>query len=1320
VRWPNICAWLANDRPVENPARDDVSSRFTRALLDGMGLPTGKKNLAACLQGLLRDPALKLRGFQAMGSVPPRLTLWSDLFGQPVIPPRPEIVLQAGHAGRVAGAVVTADGQHVVTAGTDSTVRVWSLKDRALLRVLTGHEVGVSALGLGSGDRWLVSGGGRPASGVLFHDLKDGARLVVPDQPHDHPLARVVMLPDGEHCVTVDSGARSVLWDLNATPPEPRPWLDKIEDEEVKGAKKGQERKGGKGNTRVNCLEVACGGDARLGMVAALCDDRSVRVFNASGAGIPVQIPWPDQPGALAVDTRGRRLAVGFDDGRVVVREVEGANEVTVKFSAGPITRLTFSPQGSLLVGHDRGLAVCTLPAQPSRTDPRVQELTDRPTGPVAFSPDGRDLAACDRNTGGLSVWRFEAGGPKRTLQDEAAGASALAITADGRLLVTGGLTGAVKTWPLGEPPARPSWSVPDHRAKVRRLSAAPSRRFLLIVNELDQALVWDLKERSCRRLPGAWTSGAFLGSDDQLVLIGQAGEGQTGRLVRVGLKGEEFTADPSFFGRPGEGLPGFETTAFEGLTLSPDGARVAAAAGPGQAPLVCVWDAKTGRLTHRIRPPALGDAVRCLSFSPEGRHLLTAGDSPESKLWDLDAGRGDLHAPAVTFRDPRPGARNVTAAVVRPGPARQVATGHRDGLVRLWTWREGQAEAVGPPLDLVQGVFSGEVKGLTFGSDGRDQFLAASGDGTSLWLARMSEPRPTPVADLGERPHHVEQINALIAWPPAPGGVAPGPLTLVSGSDDTTVKFWEVRDRALRLRGTFAAAGGRDEAVRPAGPARPAETDWVVYTPDGLFDASARGRELIRLRHTERARAMEQLDDTRFYTFDLGERLLTSTTPDAGAGPEEPPPIAIELPGPVDPGRADARLTITLGSDELQDVRLYHNNVPVRSGLEAEGGVGDGAPARGGRITIPVRLVKGPNRFYAMATTARRGETFDSRSPEAEVDYEGPPEPGEGPPEPGRLHVVALGVGDYKRRRLKYAEHDARRLSEVLHSRGFEVDGRSTGHRIVRTNTDATADGVNKAFGELAREVKGRPQDTVVVFLAGHTGVFEKDQFCLLLPSYPFPAEAPRVAQARGGVVARGDLPAVDPRHLLPYALIEANLMRLDALNRLVIVDACQADAILEDSQVKAIRKWMEIKSRRARTSYLMATRRGEPAVEVDDLRHGLFTYVLLRGLGGDGVNRDLEPQEVARIALPDNADFDHNGEITTGELDRYSRSYLPQLASVFPLVMTRSLDEGVKRRGAPAPVPVTAGDFEQDLRLQGANSSFPLVPLPRRPAQP
>ena len=70
-----------------------------------------------------------------------------------------------------------------------------------------------------------------------------------------------------------------------------------------------------------------------------------------------------------------------------------------------------------------------------------------------------------------------------------------------------------------------------------------------------------------------------------------------------------------------------------------------------------------------------------------------------------------------------------------------------------------------------------------------------------------------------------------------------------------------------------------------------------------------------------------------------------------------------------------------------------------------------------------------------------------------------------------------------------------------------------------------------------------GRPQDTVIVFLAGHSGV-RGDRLGLLLSRET----------------------AADRPEVLPYGEVLRNLTHLDALKRLVIIDACDAGAILDD----------------------------------------------------------------------------------------------------------------------------------------------------------
>ena len=99
----------------------------------------------------------------------PDLTLWADLLGPPVKPALPEMVLQVGHADRITDIVSTPDARQVITASQDSTIRVWAPGQKALLRVLTGHDVGTTALALSGNGRWLVSGGGMGE--VFVHDL---------------------------------------------------------------------------------------------------------------------------------------------------------------------------------------------------------------------------------------------------------------------------------------------------------------------------------------------------------------------------------------------------------------------------------------------------------------------------------------------------------------------------------------------------------------------------------------------------------------------------------------------------------------------------------------------------------------------------------------------------------------------------------------------------------------------------------------------------------------------------------------------------------------------------------------------------------------------------------------------------------------------------------------------------------------------------------------------------------------------------------------------------------------------------------------------
>ena len=386
-------------------------------------------------QRLQENAQLRLQGFRSVGGVPAQLTLWEDEFGKQIVAPKPELVLQLGHADKVTGLVSTVDGATTITASEDSTIRVWSGREKSLLRVLTGHSVGVTVLALSRDDRWLISGGGRGT--VLVHDLKrDFASKEPPRPPHAIRVAKITLFPDGIHFASVDRSGRGFLWDPRETPLAPKPWPQ--------------------GST---CLEVACGGkfesrDKDTGVVVARDLVGKVRIFDSAGAGGTILDVPEGKPTAMAVSPDGRALALGFDDGKVIVR-ILGKAESQTKYNVVnlPIQRLAFSSGGKLAVGYRTGarllLVESARPGAAGADLPEGFDLIDRSLQCLSFSPNGEYLAACTENIGALRIWRIDDDGPPRLLvDDEEARAFQLSFTGNSRGFV---LLASTAQWKPGQ-----------------------------------------------------------------------------------------------------------------------------------------------------------------------------------------------------------------------------------------------------------------------------------------------------------------------------------------------------------------------------------------------------------------------------------------------------------------------------------------------------------------------------------------------------------------------------------------------------------------------------------------------------------------------------------------------------------------------------------------------------------------------------------------------------------------------------------------------------------------------------------------------------
>ncbi len=238
-------------------------------------------------------------------------------------------------------------------------------------------------------------------------------------------------------------------------------------------------------------------------------------------------------------------------------------------------------------------------------------------------------------------------------------------------------------------------------------------------------------------------------------------------------------------------------------VAFSPDGRL--ALSGSDDTTLI-LWDVNTAKQIKSF----VGHTKRARAvFSPGGHLALSGSDDKTLKLWDIGAGREIL-----TFKGP--GHTDKVECVAISPDGRLALSGSSDKTIKLWDL------AAGTEIRTITG-HTGPVRSVAF-SPGGHRILSGGDDCTlTLWDVATGN---RVVQFQGESlavPGHAELVLAHSdqVWGVA---FAPDSRTVLSGSDDKTLKLWDVAT-GKEIR-TFAG-----------------HTDWVTrvaFSPDGLTAFSA------------------------------------------------------------------------------------------------------------------------------------------------------------------------------------------------------------------------------------------------------------------------------------------------------------------------------------------------------------------------------------------------------------------------------------------------------------------------------------------------
>ncbi len=637
----------------------------------------------------------------------------------PLPTPLVEFTVQTGHTAEIQGLEYAANGKFFVSAGKDSTIKLWSPGGTLIRTIRTGFWVNYLAL---SRDSRLLLAASR--TGNIFLLSLDG-RVIhrFPDVPMREGFVSAIALSDDNHHAAIGTTRGLVLYHVDGTV-------------ETRLQPEG------------DASEVDSVLYTRDGRLISGHPDGKLRFWTDEGKLVRTVAAHEYSIKTLALSPDGKTLATAGSpyffaevpkNVKPVTKLWDLDGNMLGQFSSQFTQSLRFSADGTSLVSGGRSDNRVTIYRRSGELLRTITIGTGAHRSPylIALAPDGRTLVTADDNIDppGLEIWNVD-GGFERSLLGLSGPMTNVAASPDGNFIVTLSADRLVRIWSLT---GRLIASLPGHKQYSTGLAYAPNGMY-------------------------------FASGGDEVIL-----------WSRFGQKLDEFTGF-----RNGAGV----------LAFSPDSRFLFCGDGGGT---VHIYDLEQKSVRHL---KAHDSRVTALAIQPSGKYFATGSAREEVRIWDLE---GKLQGESrFDQKAARPVSAAYSLAFSPEGDKLVAATTNPEKSLQVFDLKAQLVDAM-----KVSNSFQGGA--IAFSKSGR--WLAATANNTAIlwdWPSRKL---------VRVLKGHGDFIEGLC--------FTPDEEHLVTAGHDATTRVWRL-DNGYSM--ALLAHGG----------------DWIVYTPDGYFDGSHYGGDLV------------------------------------------------------------------------------------------------------------------------------------------------------------------------------------------------------------------------------------------------------------------------------------------------------------------------------------------------------------------------------------------------------------------------------------------------------------------------------------------